>query len=76
MKCFICHQAETLAGATSVLLERGQMALTVTDVPARICPNCGEAYADETVAANLLRQAESMARDGMKIETREYNVMD
>jgi YgiT-type zinc finger domain-containing protein len=76
MKCFICQQAETIAGTTSVLLERGQMTLTVTAVPARICPNCGEAYADETVAANLLRQAESMARDGMKIETREYNLMD
>ena len=76
MKCFICQQAETVAGTTSVLLERGEMTLTVTDVPARICPNCGEAYVDEAVAANLLRQAEKMARDGMKVETREYNVMD
>lgn len=76
MKCLICQQAETVAGATSVLLERGEMTLTVTGVPARICPNCGEAYADETVAANLLRQAERMARFGMKVETREYNVMD
>lgn len=76
MKCIICQQAETVTGMTSVLLERGQMTLTVTDVPARVCPNCGEAYADETVAANLLRQAESMARDGMKVDVREYNVMD
>ena len=72
MKCFICQQAETIAGTTSVLLERGQMTLTVTDVPARICPNCGEAYADETVAANLLRQAEAMAKAGTKVEAREY----
>ena len=76
MKGFICQQSETVAGTTSVLLERGEMTLTVTDVPARICPNCGEAYVDEAVAANLLRQAEKMARDGMKVETREYNVMD
>ena len=40
------------------------------------CPNCGEAYADETVTANLLRQAEKMAREGIKVETREYNEMD
>ncbi len=72
MKCVICHQAETVPGLTSVLLERGEMSLTVTDVPARVCPNCGEAYADETVAANLLRQAERMEREGMKVETREY----
>ena len=76
MKCVLCNQAETVPGLTSVLLERGQMSLTVTGVPARVCPNCGETYADETVAANLLRQAERMARDGMKVETREYNVMD
>ena len=74
MKCFICQQAETVAGTTSVLLERGEMTLTVTNVPARICPNCGEAYADETVAVNLLRQAEKMAREGMKVETREYGL--
>lgn len=76
MKCFICQQAETVAGTTSVLLERGEMRLTVNNVPARICPNCGETYADETVAANLLRQAEEMAREGMKVGAREYNVMD
>ena len=74
MKCVICHQAETLPGLTSVLLERGQMSLTVTNVPARICPNCGEAYADETVTANLLRQAERMSKAGTKVETREYEL--
>ena len=72
MKCFICQQAETVAGTTSVLLERGEMTLTVTNVPARICPNCGEAYADETVTANLLRQAERMAREGIKVDVRGY----
>lgn len=72
MKCFICQQTETIAGTTSVLLERGEMRLTVTDIPARICPNCGEAYADETVAANLLRLAEKMARAGIKMGERKY----
>jgi YgiT-type zinc finger domain-containing protein len=73
MKCFICLQAETIHGLTSVLLERGQMALTVTDVPARVCPNCGEAYADATVTAHLLHQAERLAREGMKVETLKYD---
>lgn len=72
MKCVICHQAETIPGLTSVLLERGQMSLTVTGVPARICPNCGEAYADEMATTNLLRQAERMSKAGTKVETREY----
>ena len=72
MKCLLCNQAETVPGTTSVLLEREHLSLTVTDVPARICPHCGEAYADESVTANLLRQAEEMARAGAKVDVRAY----
>ena len=75
MKCVICNQAETAPGKTSVLLERGHLSLTVTNVPAQICPNCGEAYADETVTASLLRQAEKMARAGTKVAVREYELV-
>jgi YgiT-type zinc finger domain-containing protein len=74
MNCFICNQAETMPGRTSVLLERSHLTLTIINVPARICPNCGEAYADETVTASLLRQAEKMARAGTKVEVDEYAV--
>jgi YgiT-type zinc finger domain-containing protein len=72
MKCVICNGAETVPGTTSVLFERDQLALVIENVPARICPNCGEAYADETVAANLLRQAGKMAKAGTKTGVREY----
>ncbi|MFH1524685.1 MAG: type II toxin-antitoxin system MqsA family antitoxin [Chloroflexota bacterium] len=72
MKCFVCNLAETLNGTTSVLLERDHLSLTVTNVPARICPNCGETYADETVTANLLRQAEETAKTGTKVDACAY----
>ena len=72
MKCFICNQAGTKPSRTSVLLERGHLSLTITNVPARICPHCGEAYADEAVTVILLRQAEMMARAGMKVDMQEY----
>lgn len=72
MKCFICNQVDTVPGMTSVLLERGGMSLTVNNVPARVCPNCGEGYAEESVTANLLRQAEVMVRAGTKVEACEY----
>ena len=75
MRCFLCNQAETVPGTTSVLLERDHLSLTVTNVPARICPNCGEAYADETVTASLLRQAEKMVKAGAKVDAREYEVV-
>jgi len=72
MKCFICNQAETVAGETFVLFERGHLSLTITGVPVRVCRECGEAYADEKVAANLLVQAEELARAGTKVDVREY----
>jgi YgiT-type zinc finger domain-containing protein len=75
MKCFVCNQAETVPGMASILLERGHSSLTITNVPACICPNCGEAYADEAVAANLLRQAEKMVRDGVKVHVQEYELI-
>lgn len=72
MKCVVCNQAETIPGVTSVLLERGQLTLVVKNVPARVCPNCGEAYADEKVTAQLLREAEQMYKMGAKVDVREY----
>jgi len=54
MKCVICKQAETRPGTTTVALERDGKALVVRNVPALVCPNCGEAYADESTASRLL----------------------
>lgn len=75
MKCFVCNQAETMPGTTSILLERGHLSLTINNVPARICPICGEAYADEAVAAALLRQAEKMASAGTKVDVQEFKLL-
>ncbi len=72
MKCVVCNQAETIPGTTSVLLERDQLTLVVKNVPARICPNCGEAYTDEDVTARLLREAEQMSKMGARVDVREY----
>ncbi|MFN8384680.1 MAG: type II toxin-antitoxin system MqsA family antitoxin [Anaerolineales bacterium] len=72
MMCIICDEAETLPGLTSVLLEREEHSLTFNNVPAQICPKCGEAYTDEAVTLSLLREAEKMARAGTKLEELEY----
>ncbi len=72
MICIICDDAETLPGLTSILLEREEHSLTFNNVPVQICPNCGEAYADELVTFSLLREAERMAQAGTKLEVLEY----
>jgi YgiT-type zinc finger domain-containing protein len=73
MICLICRQAETVDGLTSVHFERGEMRLIVKDVPARICPSCGEAYVEEEVAVRLLRGAEEMSKAGMLEVVRSYD---
>jgi YgiT-type zinc finger domain-containing protein len=65
MICLICRQAKTVDGLTSVRLERNEMRLVFNSVPARVCPSCGEAYVDEDVAVQLLRDAEEMSKMGM-----------
>ena len=73
MICLICRQAETVDGLTSVHIERGEMRLVVNHVPARVCPSCGEAYVEELVAVQLLREAEAMSAAGEMDGEVEYN---
>ncbi|HEX6817539.1 MAG TPA: type II toxin-antitoxin system MqsA family antitoxin [Ktedonobacterales bacterium] len=72
MRCVICKQSEIEPGTTTVTLERGTLTLVVKGVPARICPNCGEEYVDEDVAARLLALVEQAAQTGVQVEVRQY----
>ena len=67
MKCVICKQAETASGRATLTLERDGLTLVVKQVPARICPNCGEEYIDEGVAERILNGAEGLARIGTQV---------
>ncbi len=72
MRCLICKQDETRPGVTTITLERDGLTLVVKEVPAQVCPNCGEAYADEDAAAQLLKTAEQMVRVGTLVDVRQY----
>ena len=73
MICLICRQAEIVDGRTSVKFERGEIHLVITRVPARVCPDCGEAYLNEEVAAQLFRDAGEMAKAGIFNGVCEYD---
>jgi len=60
-------------GLTAVRFERGEMRLVVNNVPARICPSCGEAYVEECVAIQLLRDADAMSAAGEMDSVIEYD---
>ena len=73
MICLICRQAEIVDGLTAVHFERGEMRLVINNVPAQICPGCGEAYVTEEVTIQLLRQGELMSEDGIREKGVEYS---
>jgi YgiT-type zinc finger domain-containing protein len=72
MKCVICKLAETQPGFATVTLQRGESTFVVKDVPAQVCPNCGEEYVDSSVAAELLRSRESLSEAGAQVDIRRY----
>jgi len=72
MKCVVCKQAETRPGVTTMTFERKDSTFVVRDVPAQVCPNCGEDYVDAKVTAELLRSAEDLSRAGMQVDIKRY----
>jgi len=70
MKCLVCKQAEPRSGLTTITLERGELSLVLKNVPALVCPQCGEAYTDETTAIQLLESALEMENAGLQVEVR------
>ena len=72
MICLICRQAELVDGLASALFERGEVKCTVTSIPAKVCPNCGDAVVEENVALELLQEMDDLVRSGLMEETRDY----
>ena len=65
MICLLCRQAEIVDGFTSAAFERDETRLVVRQIPARVCPSCGEAYMDEDVALALLRELDELTATGI-----------
>jgi YgiT-type zinc finger domain-containing protein len=72
MICLICRQAEFVDGFASIPFEREEFRLLIKNVPAHICPNCGEAVVDEDVAIRLLGEAEDIVNEGMFEDIRDF----
>ena len=72
MNCIICRQAEIVEGVTSIPFEREEFRLVINNVPAHVCPICGEAAVDEDVAIHLLSLAEDVISEGIFEDIRDY----
>src|SRR5258706_15813995 len=59
MTCVVCKNKKMTRGTTVLPIERGKAVLLVTNIPARICANCGEPYIDEKTA----KEVEALANE-------------
>lgn len=72
MTCVICKVGETRPGRTTDFFERGGAVVVIKDVPAELCGNCGEDYADEATTDRLFKMAEGVINEGVQVEVRHY----
>ena len=72
MICLICRQAQLDDRLTSINFERGELRFVINQVPAHVCPSCGESYVDEDVAVQLLEDTNELARLGIMDVVRAY----
>ena len=72
MFCLICRQAELINGFTSTPFERDEFRLLIRNIPAQVCPNCGEAIVDEDVALHSLEKADVIFEQGIMEGACEY----
>ena len=72
MKCVICKTGETLAGNTTVTLQRGPTVVVIRDVPAEICEDCGEYYLDDLTSRRVYVDAEQCFLRHVEVEIQRY----
>ena len=53
MRCLVCKHNRFKKGTTVLPIERGNAIVLITDIPARVCENCGETYLDEETAQEV-----------------------
>ncbi len=72
MKCLICKNGETSQGYITSTFERDNATIIIKNIPADICKNCGEEYLSDSIAIDLMKQAESAISQGAQVEIRTY----
>ena len=72
MKCVICKHGSTAVGMVSVTLTRGKTIVVFKEVPAQVCPNCGEYYLDSDVSKKLMERASMAVDSGTEVEIVRY----
>ena len=65
-RCVLCGGMDMAPGLVSIPFERGELRLEVRQVPALVCPACGDACLEEAVTAAVLDFVEEIAVSGVR----------
>ena len=72
MKCVTCQYGKTEKRILTVMLTREETNFLVCDVPAEVCPICGEEYVNAETGKRLVQVAENAVSDGVQVGVRQY----
>ena len=66
--CVLCRNGTVAPGLVTLTVQRGRTTVILKDVPADVCPNCGEYYLSSETTAVVLARADAAARNGAEVE--------
>ncbi|MCY0898792.1 MAG: type II toxin-antitoxin system MqsA family antitoxin [Firmicutes bacterium] len=72
MTCVICKRGIPQPGTTTVTVERSGALVVFRQVPAQICPDCGERYLDAEVMEAVYAAAEAAVATGAEVDVRTF----
>jgi len=72
MICVVCREAHTTQSLTSIQFERDEFRAVVHQIPAWVCPACGESYLEEAVTTDLLKRVQEIMAEGEMDVVLEY----
>jgi YgiT-type zinc finger domain-containing protein len=66
--CALCRNGTVRPGTVTVTLQRGRTTVILKEVPADVCPNCGEYYLSTDTTTRVLERADAAAQSGAEVE--------
>jgi peptide subunit release factor 1 (eRF1) len=68
MSCPDCPEVETYASPVDLVLRRAEVHVVVEEVPADLCPECGDCSVSDLVHKMIEEQVEEALRSGAQVE--------
>ena len=72
MICVVCRESHTVSGFSSISFARDEFRAVVHQVPAQVCPACGESFLDEATTIDLLKRVEQILEEGVLDVVHDY----